>query len=150
MDHRNYSSAKTCQSCRYWSEMIAKAEGGKPVEAYCLNRASPKHQTFVAGNQTCDGWADGYLGAIDCPSNHHMAGGDPYAEFDAEMEAALNDEVLSIDRFEPDYQHDCEVCGQKPTVTGVKDGKQIYRSEMCGPCTFGEAACIDPKRWNDE
>ncbi len=143
MDHRNYSSAKTCQSCRYWSELIARSEGGKPVEAYCLNAASPKNQTFVTGSQSCDGWAEGYLGAIDDPSNDPMAGGDPYAVFD-------DDQVLSIDRFEPDFSLRCEVCGQKPTVTGVKDGKQIYHSEMCGPCTFGEAACIDPKRWNDE
>ena len=33
-------------------------------------------------------------------------------------------------RMEPDWDHECEVCGATPVVplTG-----------MCGPCTFGEA-----------
>ena len=55
MDHRNYSNDLTCQSCRYWSEMIAQATGGKPVEAYCLNSISPNYQTFTTGNKTCPG-----------------------------------------------------------------------------------------------
>lgn len=38
-------------------------------------------------------------------------------------------EMLPSDN-EPDWEHKCEVCGQKPVhrLTG-----------MCGPCTFGEA-----------
>jgi hypothetical protein len=34
---------------------------------------------------------------------------------------------------EPDWSHECEVCGQRPIVpvTG-----------LCGPCTFGEAETI--------
>jgi hypothetical protein len=72
MDHRNYSNDKTCQSCRYWSEMIAKAEGNG-VEAYCLNRESPKSQTYTFGHNTCEKWVDGPYGAIDEPG-----GGDLY------------------------------------------------------------------------
>lgn len=58
------------------------------------------------------------------------------------------DEVLEIDFYAPNYAGHCEVCGQSPTVTGVKDGKVVYTSDMCGPCTWGEAACLDPDEWN--
>lgn len=72
MDHRNYEDRPTCQSCRYWSEMIAQAVGGKPVEAYCLNRESMKNQTFTIGAETCSAYVHGPYGAVDQP------GGDPY------------------------------------------------------------------------
>lgn len=58
-------------------------------------------------------------------------------------------EEIQLDSFQPDYVHECEVCGQTPIVTGVKDGKTVYSSGMCGPCTFGEAAMLDPKEWNE-
>jgi hypothetical protein len=54
---------------------------------------------------------------------------------------------IHIDKFVPDYKHCCEVCGQKPVVTGVKDGKVVYQGEMCGVCTWGESACLDPANW---
>jgi hypothetical protein len=57
-------------------------------------------------------------------------------------------EVISIDRYEPDYKHKCEVCGQKPVVTGTKNGKVVYQGEMCGPCTWGESSAVDPSTWN--
>lgn len=58
-----------------------------------------------------------------------------------------NDDLV-VDSFEPDYAHHCEVCGQAPVVTGVKDGQVVYQSTLCGPCTWGEAACLDPAEWN--
>lgn len=57
-------------------------------------------------------------------------------------------DVIEIDRYKPDYKHACENCGQSPVVTGVKDGKVVYQGSMCGPCTWGEAACLDPEEWN--
>lgn len=57
-------------------------------------------------------------------------------------------EILEIDSYEPNYMGECCNCGQSPTVQGVKAGEVIYDSEMCGPCTFGEAACLDPQEWN--
>lgn len=59
----------------------------------------------------------------------------------------IND-VVAIDSYEPDYESKCCNCDQSPAVTGVKNGKVVYHSDMCGPCTFGEAACLDPKEWN--
>jgi hypothetical protein len=55
---------------------------------------------------------------------------------------------IVLDAFRPNYSARCENCGQSPTVEGVKDGKVVYSSDMCGPCTFGKAACLDPEEWN--
>jgi len=57
--------------------------------------------------------------------------------------------VTILDSYEPDYGTKCEVCGQTPCVTGVKNGKVLVATGMCGPCTWGESACLDPAVWND-
>jgi hypothetical protein len=57
-------------------------------------------------------------------------------------------EVMEIDRYEPDYKKACDNCGQKPTVTAVKDGKRVNHWEMCGPCVFGTARALDTEWWN--
>lgn len=59
------------------------------------------------------------------------------------------EEVIEIDRYEPDWITACENCGQIPTVTAVKDGVVVNHWEMCGPCTWGEAITLDPEVWND-
>lgn len=41
------------------------------------------------------------------------------------------DEKRNQDAFEPDWSKDCIVCGSRPVVKAT---------DMCGPCTFGEAA----------
>lgn len=40
-----------------------------------------------------------------------------------------------------DYSRKCEVCEQTPVVS---------ETGLCGPCTFGEAACLDPAEWEGE
>jgi len=55
-----------------------------------------------------------------------------------------------LDSYEPDYEQECENCGQTPVVTGVAKGKVVYDSGMCGPCTFGTARAIDPAWWNSD
>ena len=57
-------------------------------------------------------------------------------------------EVISIDKYKPDYTQECEVCGAGHVVTGVKNGKVVYQGTMCGVCTWGEAAMRDPEEWN--
>ena len=57
-------------------------------------------------------------------------------------------EPTELDSYEPDYATECVNCGQRPTVTGVKDGEVVVSTEMCGPCTWGEAAMLDPEMWN--
>ena len=59
-----------------------------------------------------------------------------------------DEDVTPVDAFKPDYTQACENCGQKPVVTGVKDGAVVYQGTLCGPCTWGEAACADPAEWN--
>jgi hypothetical protein len=58
-------------------------------------------------------------------------------------------EIIEIDKYVPDYKHCCENCGQKPVVTGVRNGKTVYQGAMCGPCTWGEAKTLDPSTWNE-
>lgn len=55
-------------------------------------------------------------------------------------------------RYEPDYEVECENCGQTPCVTGVciTTKRVVYESDMCGPCTFGTAAALDIEWWNAE
>jgi hypothetical protein len=50
---------------------------------------------------------------------------------------------------DPYYGDVCEVCGQRPIVRiRYADSDRIYiETGMCGPCTFGEAACLDPAEW---
>lgn len=72
MAERTFDVTRNCAGCRFWSEMIARAEGGGPVEAMCLNPASRQRGNYVAGFQECLHWTEGGLGAVDQP------GGDPY------------------------------------------------------------------------
>ena len=56
--------------------------------------------------------------------------------------------TAELDSFEPDYKETCEVCNQSPTVTGLHKGKVVYRSGMCGVCTFGTARALATDWWN--
>lgn len=78
-DYRSWGETRNCHGCRYWSEMLARALGGGPVEAMCLGDNSPHRDKYTTKRTTCVAWAEGSMGAVDQP------GGDPYA---AEPEAA--------------------------------------------------------------
>ena len=57
--------------------------------------------------------------------------------------------TVQIKSYEPNYEALCIVCGQTPIVNAVDDKYCIvYTTGMCGPCTWGEAAMIDPEEWN--
>ncbi len=58
-------------------------------------------------------------------------------------------EVVKVDEFVPDYTKRCEVCGADHVVTGKTNGKVVYQGEMCGVCTWGEAAMHDPSKWRE-
>ncbi len=48
----------------------------------------------------------------------------------------------------PDYTSECCVCGATPTVLiETKEGKPVHHTEMCGVCTWGSAAFLDPSDW---
>jgi len=75
MNHRTYGETRNCKGCRYWSEMIAQAIGGGPVEAMCLNQDAPSKGKMRPGwFHECTAWEEGSLGAVDDP------GGNPYEE----------------------------------------------------------------------
>ena len=59
-------------------------------------------------------------------------------------------EKIMIDSYEPDYDCECENCGQSPCVTAVKDGEVVHHTDMCGVCTFGTAKALDPDWWNGD
>jgi hypothetical protein len=59
------------------------------------------------------------------------------------------EEVVTVDSYQPDYAQKCANCGQSPTVTGVKGGEVVLDIGLCGPCCWGEAKTADPKVWNE-
>jgi hypothetical protein len=58
-------TAPTCDGCRFWSELVAKSEGGGPVQALCLSPDGPFKGQYKVGSSTCDSWKSGHLGTID-------------------------------------------------------------------------------------
>jgi hypothetical protein len=72
-------------------------------------------------------------------SKHH-----PRQHIDAPASVDLQ---TAIDAWAPDWDAVCHLCGTMPCVTGLRDGQVVYRSHMCGICTFGEQDCADPQRW---
>ena len=60
------------------------------------------------------------------------------------------DPVTAIDRYEPDYAQQCEICGTSPIVTGTRAGAVVYRATMCGPCLWSEPKASDPATWNED
>ena len=60
----------------------------------------------------------------------------------------MSNQVIEIDKYQPNHKRKCENCEATPTVEGVKDNKVVYRGSMCGPCTWGEASAQDPATRN--
>lgn len=77
LDYRSWGETKNCHGCRYWSEMLAQAVDGGPMQAMCIANNGPHSGQYTTKRQTCDQWEEGSLGAIDQP------GGDPYAELES-------------------------------------------------------------------
>lgn len=57
-------------------------------------------------------------------------------------------EVIEIDKYVPNWSRRCVACDRRPVVEGAKDRKIIRLAQLCGPCTFGTAAALDPAGWN--
>lgn len=67
-----------CQTCRFWSDKLAQAMGGGPIEAYCLSQDGPRRGRYTRGNQSCEKWQDAPLGAVDSGSDDDPRYGNPY------------------------------------------------------------------------
>lgn len=61
-------ATRNCAGCRYWSEMLAQAIDGRPVEAVCLTPAGKLKGKYTSARTTCDSWKSGHFGAVDEPS----------------------------------------------------------------------------------
>lgn len=64
------TSERNCSGCRYWSEMLACAQGGGSVEAMCLAPSGAHAGTYVFGNDQCGSFAKNTLGAVDDPPDY--------------------------------------------------------------------------------
>jgi hypothetical protein len=64
-----FGMGQNCGDCRYWSEMIARANG-RGLEALCLASNGPHAQKYVPKHNRCDGWKSGHHGAVDAPPNY--------------------------------------------------------------------------------
>jgi hypothetical protein len=56
-----------CKGCRFWSELIARADRSGQIEAICLSRTGQKAGEHTTGGSFCEGWKSGHLGSIDDP-----------------------------------------------------------------------------------
>lgn len=69
---RELPAFKTCNTCRYWSELISRAGGGTDnaagdTEALCLG-AGPNNGQYTTAQKTCPAWAINSHGAVDDPN----------------------------------------------------------------------------------
>lgn len=80
---RTLGQTQDCRGCRFWSEMIAKSEGGGPILALCLSSVSPMQGKYTSGRMKCEAWKSGHHGAVDDPPNYGEAVRELYAEEDA-------------------------------------------------------------------
>ena len=59
-------------------------------------------------------------------------------------------DVQRVDTWQPDYERGCDVCGLKPVVRGLRDGRAVTTSNLCGHCHFGDSEMVDPSLWNGD
>ena len=70
MSDRTYGETRNCAGCRFWSEMVARAIGGGPIEAMCLADSGPYSSKYTTWRVRCDSWKSGHHGAVDDPPNY--------------------------------------------------------------------------------
>jgi hypothetical protein len=61
---------KTCETCRYWSQMCAQALDAGPIEALCLAADGPKLAQFTRANFHCPAWRLNSHGSVDAPPDY--------------------------------------------------------------------------------
>jgi hypothetical protein len=69
MERTGWIGERNCAGCRYWSEMIAKAEGSRVV-AMCLADGGPRNGEYMSGAETCSAFARNTFGAVDDPPDY--------------------------------------------------------------------------------
>jgi hypothetical protein len=61
-------SKKTCETCRFWSQMCAMAGGGEPLKALCLHPEG--NQTYRRERESCANWKINSHGVVDEPPDY--------------------------------------------------------------------------------
>lgn len=74
---RTFGGTQDCRGCRYWSELIAKADGGGPVQALCLSDSSAHRGDYMGARDFCGSWQPGDLGAVDYGAVYEDEDGEP-------------------------------------------------------------------------
>lgn len=62
----------------------------------------------------------------------------------------MEEQVIRVDEWRPNYTRKCAICGQTPCVEGwqqTPEIKLVFEGTMCGVCTWGDADCADPANW---
>lgn len=61
---------EVCSTCRFWSEMVARANSAAGVEALCLTIGS-RGGRYTLGSDSCEAWRSAKHGAVDDPDTGH-------------------------------------------------------------------------------
>jgi len=61
----------------------------------------------------------------------------------------LPKDKYEMTEYQPNYDNECSVCGMDHTVTIVENERLVQDIDLCGVCTWGEAAMLDPDKWNE-
>jgi hypothetical protein len=106
-DHRTYGQTRNCKGCKFWSEMIARAIGGGPVQAMCLAQGGPYSSVYTTASTTCASYQPGYDGAVDQPGGYDDSDFDEDVEQDDEREP---EPVRACEHGQPFDDGPCERC----------------------------------------
>ena len=60
----------------------------------------------------------------------------------------LDKDRVDMSEYVPDYNQECEVCGESPTVMIAENDQIQHDFNLCGVCCFGTAKAIDVDWWN--
>lgn len=102
---RTMGATRNCEGCRFWSEMLAMAEGGGPVQAMCLCHSGPKRGKYMTGRNSCPEWKSGHLGAVDDPCEPGDETWRLYAQEDAAGEGRGKEQKCNL-RGTKENKHD--------------------------------------------
>jgi hypothetical protein len=43
-----------CETCCYWSDLLARSEGGDGLQAVCLCIGGPRYSQYTKGAESCE------------------------------------------------------------------------------------------------
>ena len=123
------------------SPMICTVHGKYSIK--CSNKRDPDACPVVVETRDYDDCQDARNAWISACRAAETKADEMYSD---PPEEALPEPTAYV----PEYEIDCSVCGQTPvvTITDANTGDLKHNIGLCGPCCFGEAAMLEPARWN--